>query len=161
MLSMPLPVGYPGYAALGSVANWSVAKSDMSVPRRYRCSAFSASATQTMMEKKEKAIAARAASAPCKAPLLIVVRCHWFARKQKATNHRKDKKQHCCGCSGASHGAIQGWNKGTAGSSSRIRLHHWFTGSGIVWKTLTVAKLTLCHIYDTGTPHRLALSPFC
>jgi len=48
--------------------------------------------TQTMMEKKEKAIAARAASAPCKAPLLIVVRCHWFARKQKATNHRKDKK---------------------------------------------------------------------
>lgn len=48
--------------------------------------------TQPAMEKKEKAIAARAASAPCKAPLPIFVRCHWFARKQKATNHRKDKK---------------------------------------------------------------------
>lgn len=37
-------------------------------------------------------MAARAASAPWETPLLIVVRCHWFARKQKATNHRKDKK---------------------------------------------------------------------
>lgn len=45
-----------------------------------------------MMEKKEKVIAARAASAPCETPLLIVVCCHWFARKQKATNHKKDKK---------------------------------------------------------------------
>lgn len=44
------------------------------------------------MEKNEKAMAARAASAPWETPLLIVVRCHWFARKQKATNHRKDKK---------------------------------------------------------------------
>lgn len=45
-----------------------------------------------MMEKKEKVMAARAASAPCETPLLILVRCHWFARKQKATNQRKDKK---------------------------------------------------------------------
>lgn len=52
-----------------------------------------------MMEKKEKVIAARAASAPCENPLVSVVLCHWFARKQKATNHRKARKpagEHSC-----------------------------------------------------------------
>lgn len=52
-----------------------------------------------MMEKKEKVIAARAASAPCEKPLVSVVLCHWFARKQKATNHRKARKpagEHSC-----------------------------------------------------------------
>lgn len=48
--------------------------------------------TQMMMEKKEKVMAARAASAPCEKPLVSVVLCHWFARKQKATNHRKARK---------------------------------------------------------------------
>lgn len=51
-----------------------------------------AALTQMMMEKKEKVIAARAASAPCAKPLVSVVLCHWFARKQKATNHRKARK---------------------------------------------------------------------
>lgn len=47
--------------------------------------------TQVRMEKKEKAMAARAASAPCHTPLVDSVRCHWFARKQKAMNHRNDR----------------------------------------------------------------------
>lgn len=60
-----------------------------SSPGRFHpCSAL----TQAMMEKKEKAMAARAASAPCEKPLVSVVLCHWFAKKQKATNHRKARK---------------------------------------------------------------------
>lgn len=46
--------------------------------------------TQVMMEKNEKAMAALAASAPVFG--LTVVFCHWLARKQKPTNHRKDQK---------------------------------------------------------------------
>lgn len=48
--------------------------------------------TQEMMEKNEKAMAARAASAPAFTPGLGGVLCHWLARKQKLTNHRKAQK---------------------------------------------------------------------
>lgn len=46
--------------------------------------------THVMMEKKQKAMAARAASAPCdNGSSSGDVACHWLARKQNATNHRK------------------------------------------------------------------------
>lgn len=49
--------------------------------------------TQVKMEKKEKVIAARAASAPWfKGSSSGVVRCHWLAKKQKPTNHKKAQK---------------------------------------------------------------------
>lgn len=49
--------------------------------------------THVKIEKKEKVMAARAAS-----PLSFrglssgLVACHWFAKKQKPTNHMKDQK---------------------------------------------------------------------
>lgn len=43
------------------------------------------------MEKKLKAMAARAASPACAVPGPGAVRCHWLVRKQKPTNHRKDQ----------------------------------------------------------------------
>lgn len=43
------------------------------------------------MEKKLKAMAARAASSACIVPCPGAVRCHWLVRKQKPTNHRKDQ----------------------------------------------------------------------
>lgn len=45
------------------------------------------------MEKKEKAMAARAASVPSFSGLSLGSEtCHWLARKQKATNQRKAQK---------------------------------------------------------------------
>ena len=53
----------------------------------------SAGLTQVKMEKKEKAMAALAASAPWfKGSSSGVVRCHWLAKKQKPTNHRNVQK---------------------------------------------------------------------
>ena len=44
------------------------------------------------MEKKEKVMAARAASPPSIRGLSsCLVICHWLARKQKPTNHMKDQ----------------------------------------------------------------------
>lgn len=49
--------------------------------------------TQVIMEKKEKAMAARAASAPwLSGNSSAVVRDHWLARKQKLTKYRKVQK---------------------------------------------------------------------
>lgn len=49
--------------------------------------------TQVIMEKKEKAMAARAASAPwLRGNSSGVVRDHWLARKQKLTKYRKVQK---------------------------------------------------------------------
>lgn len=48
--------------------------------------------TQVKMEKKEKVMAARAASPPSLSGLSsCLVTCHWFAKKQKPTNHMKDQ----------------------------------------------------------------------
>lgn len=43
------------------------------------------------MEKKLKAMAARAASPACVVPGPGAVRCHWLVRKQKPTNHKNDQ----------------------------------------------------------------------
>lgn len=49
--------------------------------------------THVKMEKKEKAMAARAASVPSFSGLSLGSEtCHWLARKQKATNQRKAQK---------------------------------------------------------------------
>lgn len=49
--------------------------------------------TQVKMEKKEKAMAARAASVPSLSGLSSGLdTCHWLARKQKPTNQRKAQK---------------------------------------------------------------------
>ena len=49
--------------------------------------------THVKMEKKEKAMAARAASVPSLSGLSLGSEtCHWLARKQKATNQRKAQK---------------------------------------------------------------------
>lgn len=48
--------------------------------------------TQVKMEKKENVMAARAASPPSLSGLSSCwVTCHWFAKKQKPTNHMKDQ----------------------------------------------------------------------
>lgn len=52
---------------------------------------LNATLTQLRMEKKLKAMAARAASPACVVPGPGAVRCHWLVRKQKPTNHRKDQ----------------------------------------------------------------------
>lgn len=44
--------------------------------------------TQVRMDKKEKAMAARAASEACSKGSLDEVRLHWLARKQNPTNQR-------------------------------------------------------------------------
>lgn len=46
--------------------------------------------TQVKMEKKEKVMAARAAS-PLSLNWLSSDTCHWLAKKQKPTNHMKDQ----------------------------------------------------------------------
>lgn len=49
--------------------------------------------TQVKMEKKEKAMAARAASVPSFRGLSWTLEtCHWLARKQKPTNQKKAQK---------------------------------------------------------------------
>lgn len=49
--------------------------------------------THVKMEKKEKAMAARAASVPSFSGLSLGSEtCHWLARKQKPTNQRKAQK---------------------------------------------------------------------
>lgn len=49
--------------------------------------------THVKMEKKEKAMAARAASVPSFIGLSLGLdTCHWLARKQKPTNQRKAQK---------------------------------------------------------------------
>lgn len=49
--------------------------------------------TQVKMEKKEKAMAARAASVPSFRGLSLGLEtCHWLARKQKPTNQKKAQK---------------------------------------------------------------------
>lgn len=49
--------------------------------------------TQVKMEKKEKVMAARAASAPSFSGLFCRSEtCHWLARKQKPTNQRNAQK---------------------------------------------------------------------
>lgn len=49
--------------------------------------------TQVKMEKNEKVMTARAASPPSLNGLSSsLVACHWFAKKQKPTNHMKDQK---------------------------------------------------------------------
>lgn len=48
--------------------------------------------TQVKMEKKEKVMAARAASPPSFSGLSSGLdTCHWLAKKQKPTNHMKDQ----------------------------------------------------------------------
>lgn len=49
--------------------------------------------TQVKMEKKEKVMAARAASAPSISGLSSRFdTCHWLANRQKPTNHMNDQK---------------------------------------------------------------------
>lgn len=49
--------------------------------------------TQVKTEKNEKVMAALAASPPSLSGLSsCLVKCHWFAKKQKPTNHKKDHK---------------------------------------------------------------------
>lgn len=49
--------------------------------------------THVKMEKKEKAMAARAASVPSFRGLSLGLEtCHWLARKQKPTNQKKAQK---------------------------------------------------------------------
>lgn len=49
--------------------------------------------TQVKMEKKEKVMAARAASVPSFRGLSLGLEtCHWLARKQKPTNQKKAQK---------------------------------------------------------------------
>lgn len=52
-----------------------------------------ATLTHVKMEKKEKAMAALAASVPSFSGLSLGLEtCHWLAKKQKPTNHRKAQK---------------------------------------------------------------------
>lgn len=54
--------------------------------------AVSGALTQVKMEKKQKVMAARAASPPSFSGLSSGLDiCHWFAKKQKPTNHMKDQ----------------------------------------------------------------------
>lgn len=56
------------------------------------CCSISGALTQVKMEKKQKVMAARAASPPSFSGLSSGLDiCHWFARKQKPTNHMKDQ----------------------------------------------------------------------